>query len=540
MHNDVPMMSRFSSLSFLFRMAWRDSRSSRRRLLLFSISISLGVAALIAIGLFRASLAQAIEDQARSLLGADLVVESSRPFTTEQEQMLRSLGETQAREVRLRTMAFFPKSGGTRLVYVRALGGNFPFYGKMETAPSAAAHDFRKGGKAVPEESLLLQFHAQAGDPIRIGEATFTIAGALMKMPGEASPAASFAPRVYIPLQNLAQTNLLKPGSLARYLNFVKFAPNVEVAAEVQKLAPRIEQAGLEYDTVAKRKKDLGESLDNLYRFLNLVGFISLLLGAVGVASAIQTHLQQKTRTAAVLRCLGAAGRTTVGVYFVQAMAMGIIGALIGAAIGLTMHQLLPGLLQNYIPFAFSRTIAWPPVWGGMAIGFGVCLLFALPPLLRFRRVSPLLTLRASVEENAAPVRRDFVNWIIYAVIAASLTAFAVSQAEAWTIVHRRRSGGGDRSADRDGEAAHFSRAQTPPTALELCPAARAGQPLPAKQSYPPPHPFVRLGHFSASHHLSDARRPPDPVPFNRRAQSAQHFPFRHSAGAEEAGRRSR
>ena len=131
-------------------------------------------------------------------------------------------------------------------------------------------------------------------------------------MPGEASPAASFAPRLYIPLQNLAQTNLLKPGSLARYLNFVKFPPNVDVAAEVKNLAPRIEQAGLEYDTVAKRKKDLGESLDNLYRFLNLVGFISLLLGAVGVASAIQAHLQQKVRTAAVLRCLGAAGRTTV------------------------------------------------------------------------------------------------------------------------------------------------------------------------------------------------------------------------------------
>ena len=116
-------------------------------------------------------------------------------------------------------------------------------------------------------------------------------------MPGEASPAASFAPRVYIPLQNLAQTNLLKPGSLARYLNFVKFAPGIDVAPEVQKLAPQIEKVGLEYDTVAKRKKDLGEALDNLYRFLNLVGFIALLLGAVGVGSAIQAHLQQKVRT---------------------------------------------------------------------------------------------------------------------------------------------------------------------------------------------------------------------------------------------------
>jgi putative ABC transport system permease protein len=92
-------------------------------------------------------LPRAIDDQARSLLGADLVVESSRPFTAEQEQMLRSLGETQAREVRFRTMALFPKSGGTRLVHVRALGGSFPFYGKMETAPPAAAHTFREAEK---------------------------------------------------------------------------------------------------------------------------------------------------------------------------------------------------------------------------------------------------------------------------------------------------------------------------------------------------------------------------------------------------------
>ncbi|MBA3543091.1 MAG: ABC transporter permease [Chthoniobacterales bacterium] len=421
-----------SSFSFPFRMAWRDSRSSRRRLLLFSISISLGVAALIAIGLFRASLAQAIDDQARSLLGADLVVESSRPFTAEQEQMLRSLGETQAREVRFRTMALFPKSGGTRLVSVRALGGSFPFYGKMETTPVSAARTFRDGGEAVPEESLLFQFRAKAGDPMKIGEATFTVAGALTKMPGEASPAASFAPRVYIPLQNLAQTNLLKSGSLARYLNFVKFAPGVDVAVEVEKLAPRIEKAGLEYDTVAKRKKDLGEALDNLYRFLNLVGFISLLLGAVGVASAIQAHLQQKMRTAAVLRCLGAAGRTTVAVYLLQATAMGLIGVLIGAGLGLTMHRILPGTLQGFIPFPLPTAIAWTPVWGGMALGLAVCILFALPPLLRFRRVSPLLALRASVDENAMP-GRDLASVLVYVFIGASLTGFAISRAETWT-----------------------------------------------------------------------------------------------------------
>src|SRR3982751_5021631 len=209
--------------SFIWKMAWRDSRSSRRRLLVFSLSITLGIAALVSIGSFRRSLAQAIDDQARTLIGADLIVESSRAFTPEEEAFLHSLGEPQARETRFTTMAVFPASGGTRLIQVRALGGDFPFYGVMETEPASAARDLREGGRVLAEEALLIQFTAKPGDQIKIGDAIFTVAGALKKMPGEASAGGAFAPRVYIPLQNLAETNLLKPGSIVHYRNYVKF-----------------------------------------------------------------------------------------------------------------------------------------------------------------------------------------------------------------------------------------------------------------------------------------------------------------------------
>ena len=265
---------------FIWRMAWRDSRSSRRRLLVFSISIMLGIAALVSIGSFRSSLAQAIEDQARTLVGADLIVESSRVFTPEEEAFLKSLGEPQAREVRFSTMAVFPKVGGTRLISARALGGDFPFYGPMESDPPTAAQDFRKGGSAVVDESLLLQFGAKPGDTIKIGEVQFIIAGALKKVPGEASAAGSLSPRVYLPLQDLARTELLKRGSIARYRNYVKFPAGSDMDKRMATLGPEIQRRGLEYDTVASRKKDLGAALENLYRFLNLVGFVALLLGA--------------------------------------------------------------------------------------------------------------------------------------------------------------------------------------------------------------------------------------------------------------------
>jgi putative ABC transport system permease protein len=416
---------------FVWKMAWRDSRSSRRRLLLFSISITLGIAALVGIGSFRHSLAQAIDDQARSLIGADLVVESSRPFRPEDEALLHSLGEPQAREVRFSSMAVFPRSDSTRLVHVRALGGDFPFYGAMETVPAPAARGFRAGARALVEESLLFQFHAQVGDPIKIGDLEFTIAGALRKMPGEASAAGSFAPRVYIPLQNLAGTNLLKPGSIAHYRDYVKFPDGTDVGQRIKILAPQIQRLGLEYDTVAKRKKDLGTALENLYRFLNLIGFVSLLLGAVGVASAIQAHLQQKTRTGAILRCLGMSSGGTVLVYLLQTAAMGLVGAITGAALGVAMQRIFPQILKTFLPLAIPTTIAWEPIIRGVLIGFTICILFALPPLLRFRRLSPLRVFRADVDQHST--KRDPILWLVYALIVVGVTGFAISQTETLT-----------------------------------------------------------------------------------------------------------
>ena len=418
---------------FIWRMAWRDSRSSRRRLLVFSISITLGIAALVSIGSFRNSLSQAIEDQARTLVGADLVVGSSRVFSAEEEALLHSLGEAQAREVRFTTMVVFPANGGTRLVNARALGGAFPFYGPMETDPPAAAQDFRAGGRAVVDESLLIQFGAKPGDRIKIGELEFVIAGALKKVPGEASAAASFAPRVYLPLQNLAQTELLKPGSIARYRTYVKFPEGEDMEKRMALLTPQFQRFGLEVDTVASRKKDLGAALENLYRFLNLVGFIALLLGAVGVASAIQAHLQQKQRTAAVLRCLGAPARGTVVVYLLQTAAMGLIGASAGAALGVGLQRIFPIILRSFLPIAIPDTIAWGPIARGMLVGFGICVLFALPALLRFRHVSPLLILRGSSGEETKRRRFDLPLTLVYLLMAAGVTAFAIAQSETWT-----------------------------------------------------------------------------------------------------------
>ena len=413
-------------------MAWRDSRTSRRRLILFSCSIVLGIAALAAIGSLADNLQRAIEEQTKTLLGADLVINSRRPFTPDEENFLQGLGGEQSREVSFSSMVYFPRTEGTRLVQVRALGGEFPYYGGLDTEPAQAARAFRHGGGALVEEALLQQFDARVGDSIRVGNLTTRIAGRLEKVPGETVALSAIAPRVYISMDELPRTGLLQEASLASYRAYFKFGSGIDVARLVDRLRPQLEKFRFGHDTVEERKRELGRSLDNLYHFLNLVGFVALLLGGVGVASAIHVHVKQKLGTVAVLRCLGGSVAQTFAIYLVQGMALGLLGAVLGGTLGVVIQTALPKVLSDFIPFTFQFHPAWAAIGRAMGIGFVICLLFALLPLLTVRRVSPLAAIRVSFEsQRTGP---DPFRWLVGACLAGGILAFALVQSRNWRI----------------------------------------------------------------------------------------------------------
>ncbi len=413
-------------------MAWRDSRASRRRLLLFSTSIVLGIAALVAISSFGKSLKNAIDEQAKSLLGADLALGSRANFSAEDEKLFESLGGEQAREIDFSSMIYFPKGQGTRLVNVRALSGGFPFYGKLEAEPAATLAAFRAGQGALLEESLLIQYGAEVGDLIRLGTLTTYISGSLRKVPGETLAMATIAPRVYLPMADLARTGLLRQGSMARYRAYFKFPPTVNVKRLVNRIEPELNRHRIASSTVETRKKDLGRSMDNLYDFLNLAGFIALLLGGVGVASAIHVHIKQKSEAVAILRCLGASISQAFTIYLLQGMALGIIGALAGAALGLSIQVLLPKIAADLLPFPVAFLISWNGVWLAMGEGFVICILFALLPLLAVRRVSPLAALRSFVN-SPHPQGRDPFVWLIVGLLVLGIVLFCLAHTRRWS-----------------------------------------------------------------------------------------------------------
>jgi putative ABC transport system permease protein len=420
-------------MNFILKMAWRDTRASRRRLLLFSLSIVLGIAALVAVGSLRDNLSRAIDDQTKSLLGADLVVDARAEPTPAVQQFIASLGGEQAREESFNSMLVVPAGGGTRLVQVRALAGGFPFYGDFETAPAGGRALLGAGLHAVPEQSLLVQFGLKVGDKVRLGGTDFTVVGGLLKVPGENAVFASFAPRVFIPLAAVEGTGLLRPGSLARHRTYFKFPPGTDVEALVQRHRDRFRTLRLSFDTTEARKRELGQSLGNVNSFLALVGFASLFLGAIGVASAVHAHIRQKIPTVAILRCLGASAPVSFAIYLVQGLGLGVIGTALGAMLGVGVQLALPPLLRDFLPFSLDIAVSWPAVGRGVGAGLVVSVVFALLPLLEVRRVSPLLALRSAFAESGAG-GRDPLRAALLGVIVLLVFAFAIWQTERWAL----------------------------------------------------------------------------------------------------------
>ncbi|MDX1950870.1 MAG: FtsX-like permease family protein [Verrucomicrobiota bacterium] len=415
---------------WVWRMAWRDTRASRRRLLLFSLSIVLGIAALVAISSLGVNLQSTIDDQAKSLLGADLVIHSRDEFTPEAETLIQSVGGEQSREVSFSSMVYFPKSEGTRLVQVRGLTGKFPFYGEIDTTPPGAARQFQQSQGALVEKSLMTQFGVSVGDPVRVGSLFLPIVGVLERVPGETVAFSTIAPRVYIPLEAAAESGLLRTESLARYKVFLKVPDSFNVNQWVSENREILRESRLGTDTVDERKEDLGRSMENLEHFLNLGGFIALLLGGVGIASAIDVHVRQKLGSVATLRCLGATVSQTFSIYLLQGIGLGFLGASVGALLGVGIQYYLPGIISDFVPFDVRVEIVWGAVLRAMGVGFGICFLFALVPLLPTRKVSPLAALRSSFEP--VPVGNDPLRWLVFGAIGSALLAFAISQTRRW------------------------------------------------------------------------------------------------------------
>ncbi|EOZ99762.1 ABC transporter, permease protein, putative [Indibacter alkaliphilus LW1] len=394
---------------WILKMALRDFRKNFSKLMLFVSAMVIGIAALVAISSFGDNLSKDIDSQAKELLGADLVLNNNQPISI---QKIDSIALEVSEEVNFASMVAFPATGESRLTQVRALKGSFPFYGELETVPKEAESTFRQGGrKALVEKLLMAQFNAEVGDSIKVGELTFVIEGELEKVPGQTGITATVAPAVYIPMEYAEATGLIQYGSRLNYQRYYLLEEATSVDDIVKKFEEEWQEEKIGNTTVESRRSQTGRSFENLANFLSLVAFIALLLGCVGVASAVNVFVKEKLASVAVLRCIGVTAWVAMKIYLLQILIMGLLGSMLGAFLGSGLQYLLPLVFADFLPVEVSIGIAWISVFFGLITGLFVSLLFGLLPLLKIRKVSPMATLRT--EGTETKLRNDKLRWAV-------------------------------------------------------------------------------------------------------------------------------
>lgn len=419
-------------MRFIGLMAWREMRSSWKRLLFFFVCIAIGVGAIVALRSVIQSVRNAFAGEARSLIAADAIVSSNQALKPEVEarldERLKAAGAESIRSIELATMARPADrvDGRARMVELRAVENGFPYYGSMTLADGVPyRHALLENFGVLVRPELLAQLNVAIGDGLTIGSQRFTIRGVILTEPGRRLGAFSIGPRVFVDLADLQKTGLMGFGSRVAMQRLLK-VPEAAFDQLIVDLRADFKNEFARVRSYKATEDDIGEDFTRAENYLSLVGLVIVILGGIGVSSVTRVFVQQKMKSIAVLKCVGARSSQLLAIYVAQVAVLGLAGSALGALLAAMAMRAIPSLLAGATPGVdINYALTVPAVLQGLGIGLLVSLLFSLVPLLDVRHVKPSLLLRDEPRTH----RPDAVQVVVTMVVVAGLVGLTVWQA---------------------------------------------------------------------------------------------------------------
>jgi putative ABC transport system permease protein len=418
-------------LGFAVRLALRESRHGLRRVGIYMVSIALGVGALVSIHSFRDDVARSVQEEADVLMGANARLRADQPLPESVNAVLDSLRDNGIGVARVTTapsMILAPSSGQVRLLQVRAIDEGYPYYGEVTTSPPGRWGAHLEPGRLLVDPAVLIQLDVEVGDSLVVGRERLEIAGTVDDLPTDIAYQTAIGPRVHLSAETLERSELLAVGSLARYEAFLRMPDAGQRIGFEEEYDSVFRDVDVGFTLAEEQARSLSNGVRFLGRFLSLVGLGALLLGGVGVASAIHVYIREKRASIAVLRCIGAGQMTAFVAYLIQSALLGLVGALGGVALGLLAQAIMPTVLAGVLPVDVTTRFSLGSVLAGLGIGVWVAVIFALIPLLDARDVPPLAALRQGFESNGRGWA-DRPRLAAYALLGASVLVLCAIEA---------------------------------------------------------------------------------------------------------------
>lgn len=428
-----------ASWSLAARLARRELRGGVTGFRIFILCLMIGVAAIAGVRSVSNAVLQGLKNDGRAILGGDLVLRTIyQPASDEQTTFLNDIG-TISTGVDMRAMARVVGAeglgaGSATLVELKAVDDIYPLYGAVELAEERnfeAAINRQADGSwgVVVEEGVLLRLGLEIGDQVQVGAATVTLAGLIEREPDRASGGTfTLGPRLILSMDAMADTGLMQEGSLIYYLYRVQVPPGTDVAATREAITKTFPDAGWRVRDFRNASPGLRDFIIRLTMFLTLTGLTALLVGGVGVGNAVKGYLDGKSRTIAMLKCVGAPGALIFRVYLLQVMALASIGIGLGLVIGGLAPLVVGQLLEDILPIRISTGVDAVGLMLAALFGYLVALTFAVWPLGRARDIPAIAMFRELFQAPDQEPRRRYV--VMTTALALALAAIAVLTAE--------------------------------------------------------------------------------------------------------------
>lgn len=391
----------------------RDWRAGEWRVLLLALVLAVG--SLATVGLFADRVRLALQQEATSLIGADLRIVSARPLPPAYREMAEARG---LRTVESRAfLSMVAHREETLLSEIQAVGVGYPLRGRIEIDDGGVhvAHGVPARGTVWVDGRLLRRLDVRVGDEVGIGTRRFTVAARIVRDIDRAVGFYSFAPRVLMNGDDLAATGLLQEGSRITYRLLVAGDAR-QVEALHDELEPKLAN-GEKLEGVRDARPEIRSALERAENFLGLAALTAAILAGAAMALAARRFVLRHLDTCAMLRCLGAQQGQVLRLFLYQFLLLGAAAVLLGCTLGYVTQALLVGFIESMRDTELPQPSVLPALKSA-ASGFALLLGFAFLPLLQLRRVSPLRVLR---RELGAPQAHALLAYGLAVLVLAGL-----------------------------------------------------------------------------------------------------------------------
>ena len=290
----------------------------------------------------------------------------------------------------------------------------------LESLTYVDGHKPRGPGEASLDKAGAESAGLEIGDTLKIigaGKAQpFKLVG--LTQLGQASFGGSSIAQVTLPVaQRLTHTRgqfdqisvSSKPGVTERALK-----------RRIEKVLPLSARVETATENANRNTEEIRENLGFLQTILLVFGYVAVLVGAFIIFNTFSITVAQRVSEFGVLRTLGASRRQILGSVLLEAMAIGLIGAVVGIAGGYVVaaalraaFSALGASLPTTSPVMEARTIIV-----SAAVAFIVTFVAALVPAWRSTRVPPIAALHAF---SPAPSRRRRIALLVVAAVLSAI-----------------------------------------------------------------------------------------------------------------------